>query len=380
MTYKHLGPVSDLVDATRESLRQPPPENELLRHLAFTPWKPEPREPRIEKTWIAGDILAEEISWSCGYGPRTHAWLYRLEKNASAPGPALVLLHDHSAFKFWGKEKVADGPEGAAPGIEGLRHQEYGDRAIATELARAGFTVLVHDAFLWGSRRIPYETMPASDRHTGELLFRDQCRTEGEAWYALPEEVRLYNAAAKINEHLMSKYAIMLGTTLAGIINFEDRVALEYLNSRTDVCNGWIGSIGLSIGGLRSSLLRGTSSNDIKASVVVALMSTYAGLLDQHVVMHTWILYPPSLARAGDWPDVIARHFDVPVLLQYDLDDELFSRVGMEDADRHIRAAFDRSPHPGNYKAEFYPGHHKFDVPMQAAAIDWLQARARDTK
>jgi dienelactone hydrolase len=379
MTSTHLGPYSDLIDAARQSRLEPPPANDLLRHLAFSPWNPEARTPRIERTWRADGILAEEISWSCGYGPRTHAWLYRSEKDNSRPCPALVLTHDHSAFKFWGKEKVADGPDGPAPGIAGFRRHAYGDRAVATELARAGFTVLVHDAFLWGSRKVPYESMPVSDRHVGELLFRDQCRTEDDSWRTLPEEVRLYNAAANFNEHTMAKYATMLGTTLAGIVNFEDRVAVDYLRSRTDVCNGWIGCVGLSIGGLRSALLRGTCDS-IRAAVVVALMSTYAGLLDRHVVMHTWILYPPSLAQHGDWPDVIARNFQVPVLIQYDRDDELFSHEGMADADNQLRTAFDKSPFPDHYRAEFYPGPHKFDASMQAAAIQWLRAQSRTGK
>ena len=53
---------------------------------------------------------------------------------------------------------------------------------------------------------------------------------------------------------------------------------------------------------------------------------------------------------------------------------------GMEDADRQLLGAFDRSSHPGNYKAEFYPGPHKFDLPMQVSAIEWLQARSQEKK
>lgn len=368
----HLGPYSDLVTAARQSRERPASSNDLTQHLAFAPCQPSALAPRRERTWQDGNIQAEEITWSVGYGPRTEAWLYYPADAAAHPCPGLVLLHDHGAFKFWGKEKVADGPEGMAHGLGDFRRRCYEDQALATVLAQAGFAVLVHDAFLWGSRRVPVECMPEGDRHLGRLLFEDLSGVAS----PLPEEVQRYNAIATLNEHTMAKYAAVLGTTLAGIVNFEDAVAASYLQSRTDICNGWIGCIGLSGGGMRSALLRGTCDL-IQAAVVVGAMSTYEGLLDQHVVLHTWLLYPPALARTGDWPDVVARRFSSPVLVQYDEDDDIFSRHGMHAADEKLREAFACSPFPGNYRGEFYPGPHKFDRAMQTAAIDWLRAQAK---
>ena len=371
----HLGPYSDLVAAARQSRERSAWRDDLTRHLAFAPREPEPIDPRREKTWQADGIQAEEITWSCGYGPRTEAWLYYPAEAASRPFPGLVLLHDHGAFKFWGKEKVADGPAGMATGLGYFRELFYGGRALATVLAQAGFAVLVHDAFMWGSRRIPGDCMPENDRRMGRLLYDDDLRADPPGWRELPEETRRYNAAACLHEQTMAKYATVLGTTLAGIVNFEDAIAAAYLKSRADICNGWIGCAGLSGGGMRSALLRGTCER-VQAAVVVGAMTTYAGLLDRHVDVHTWMLYPPALASAGDWTDVVARRFSSPVLVQYDEDDPLYSPEGMRDADGKLREAFAGSPFPGNYRAEFYPGPHKFDRAMQEAAIAWLRGVA----
>jgi dienelactone hydrolase len=376
-TYLNLGVYSDLVQAALASRKQPPTNDELLDGLQFSPWKAEVRVPTRDAEWEKDGIRGEAVSWSAGYGPRTEAWIFRRSDAKNFQQPGIVLLHDHGAFKYWGKEKVADGPAGMAPGLASFRKQFYGERSLAEALARAGFTVLVHDVFPWGSRRIPYETIPAGDRDMGELLFADQCKKEGAGWQALPEEVRRYNTAAHFNEHTVAKITTVLGTCLAGIISFEDRLAAAYLHSRTDICDGWVGCIGLSGGGLRSALLRGTSP-EIRAAVIVGMMSTYAGLLDRHVPFHTWMLYPPAWAGAHDWPDVVARRFDIPVLVQYDQDDELFSAEGMTAADKQLREAFAHTPRPENYRGELYPGPHKFDLPMQEAAFAWLKKTCAD--
>ena len=51
------------------------------------------------------------------------------------------------------------------------------------------------------------------------------------------------------------KYCGILGTTLAGVVADEDRVALAYLRSSPDVLPARVGTIGLSGGGCRAALL-----------------------------------------------------------------------------------------------------------------------------
>lgn len=361
--FQHLGPFSDWVDAARRSHplfpnAPPGPETQaaVRETLAFAPGPAEPQDVQIGRSWERDGIAGEAISWFVGYGPRTEAWLLR-PVGESGPLPGIVALHDHGGYKFYGREKIADGPDGALPVLRAFRDECYGGRAFANALARAGFAVLVPDTFLWGSRRFPRALM-SSERDADE------------------DDIAAYNAAAGPHEHVVEKYCTLLGTTLAGVISFEDRVAASYLASRADVDAGALGCIGLSGGGLRSALLQATC-DDIRAAVIVGLMSTYDGLLDRNVVGHTWMLFPRGWSRRGDWPDLAACRAPSPLLVQYDREDGLFTMDGMEAAHQRLAAHYQSVGKPENYEGQFYPGPHKFDREMQDAAFLWLTQRLK---
>ena len=143
-------------------------------------------------------------------GPSTHAYVLKTA-NAKGSIPGIVALHDHSDFKFYGKEKIADGPEKTLPILSDFRQIPYSGRAYANALAREGFVVLVHDVFLWGSRRFPLETMMETmGSKTTDLLRMSQ----------ISDEVEFYNTAAYFHEHWVSKYCNILGTNMAGVVSF----------------------------------------------------------------------------------------------------------------------------------------------------------------
>jgi len=60
-------------------------------------------------------------------------------------------------------------------------------------------------------------------------------------------------------------------------------------------------------------------------------------------------------------------------MVQYDLDDPLFTVEGMRAADRRLAAHYESVGQPQNYVGEFYPGPHQFDLAMQASAFAWLK-------
>jgi dienelactone hydrolase len=375
INFKHLGSFSDWVTAgpvrgTEPPLARPGPETQrrVLEALNFSLGAEQPQDVRLEQAWQKDGVAGEALSWQVGYGPRTQAWLL---KPAGATGrlPAAVALHDHGGFKYYGKEKIADGPDETPPILEAFRAESYEGRAFANALAKEGFAVLAHDTFLWGSRRFPLETIPEETRQMAATYPQWWFQTS----YPQPDIVA-YNAAASLNEDLVERYCAVLGTTLAGVVSYEDRVAANYLAARPDVDAGRIACIGLSGGGCRAALL-GATSDRMAATVVVGMMSTYAGLLDQHVASHTWMFFPHGWARHGDWTDLAAARAPSPLLVQYDLQDELFSEEGMRAADERLADHFRWAGAPGNYRGEFYPGLHKFDLAMQAAAFAWLKER-----
>jgi dienelactone hydrolase len=369
--YRELGVYSDWVAAAGRGEESPAahPGRETRRlvrdSLGFFGSEERPRDLRTESQWERDGLQGAEVSWSVGYGPRTHAWVLK-PAGAAAPLPGVLALHDHGDFKFYGKEKIADGPEPPVAIMKAYR-EYYGDRAFANALARAGFVVLVPDVFPWGSRKFPLESMPEVVRQAAETLAPSAPPLLGAG------EMAVYNVAADLHEHIVEKYCSILGTTFAGVISYEDRVAAAYLASRPDVIPERIGCIGLSGGGGRSALLAATCDH-ISAAVIVGMMSTYGGLLDRHVSTHTWMLFPAGWARHGDWPDLAACRAPLPLLVQYDLDDELFTVEGMRAADARLRAHYAGFGHPDAYTGEFYPGPHKFDLEMQEAAFAWLSA------
>lgn len=377
MPYAHLGPYSDLVNAARRGQRLWPmakpsaaTRRRLEEVLAFEPGPVRPRSVRIERRWKRDGLAGEVVSWSVGYGPRLQAWVLK-PADATGPLPGIVALHDHGAFKYYGKEKIADGPDRTPRILRDWRQRCYGGRAFANALAREGYVVLVPDVFMWGSRRMPMQTLCET--------FGGRSRQFDDAAAKAPtaRQIDFYNNLAAQQEHLLEKYCHALGTTLAGIVSHEDRVAVDYLAGRKDVSPGRIGCVGLSGGGLRSALLQATCER-ISAAVIVGLMFTYEGVLDHNVIQHTWLCFPADWARYGDWSDLAACRAPSPLMVQYDLEDELFTEPAMRAAHRRIRSHYRSVGKPANYVGRFYPGPHKFDLPMQADAFAWLRRQLVD--
>jgi dienelactone hydrolase len=378
ITYQHLGIYSDWVDEARRQtplypLAAPGPQTRaaLRDVLGFCTGPETPLSVRIEARWEKNGLVGEAISWSVGYGPRTHAWLLK-PAGAAGPLPGMIALHDHGGFKFYGKEKIAEGPDAPPQVLIDFQAEYYGGRAWANALAREGFVVLVHDTFLWGSRRFPQEDMPE-----GVL---DLTKASQSAWWpneTAPFEIAHYNASAGHHEHLVEKYCNLLGTTLAGVVSHEDRIALNYLRSRPEVDPARVGCCGLSGGGNRSTLLLATHDG-ISAAGIVGLMSTYEGLLDHNVANHTWMFFPNGWSRCGDWPDIAASRAPLPLLVQYDNEDDLFTPAGMHAAHMRLGEHYANAGHSSAYTGQFYPGPHKFDLEMQAIAFAWLKNQLDD--
>jgi dienelactone hydrolase len=334
--------------------------NMVLEVLETAAGPTEPPVATVQRRWEQDGARGELLSWDLGYGPPTEAYLLT-PTTAAGPLPGVVALHCHSGFKWYGKEKIADGPDGPAPGVAELRSEIYGSRAYANQLAKEGFVVLVHDVFMWGSRRFDLHEELTSEEGTDGL-----------------SQVSAYNRAAATYEHVAEKYCRLLGTTLAAVVSKEDRAAAAYLASRPEVRGQKIGCIGLSGGGLRAGMLH-ASSDLMSATVIVGMMATYPSLLADHVACHTWMLFPSGWPDRGDWPDLVGCRPSTPLLVQYDRQDQLFPPEGMRAAHEKLARHYGQqtSSHgwtsPGRYQAEFYPGGHKFDGEMQGAAFAWLK-------
>ncbi|NRQ36675.1 hypothetical protein HII36_33295 [Nonomuraea sp. NN258] len=316
---------------------------------------------RTERTWTRDGVAGEEVSWDVGFGPRTHAYVLRPADAGDAVLPGVLALHCHAGMKYAGKEKIADGPEEPSAEVRRLRAAIYGGRGWASELARRGFTVLAPDAFGWGSRRIAVADM----RATGFAVAPAEPR-EG----AGPAEPTgdSYDEVAAEYEHVLAKYCTVLGTSLAGVIAGEDLAAAAYLRARPDV--GRVACAGLSGGGLRAALLGAFDPGRLSAVAVVAMISSYRDMLDEHLAGHTWMLYPPGLSRLCDLPDLVGCAAPRPLLVWYGERDPILPLSGMRRAHAMITAHYRQAP--SGYTGVFADTGHGFGLPVQERVFAWL--------
>ncbi|WP_426226539.1 acetylxylan esterase [Pseudarthrobacter sp. DSP2-3-2b1] len=304
-------------------------------------------------------VTTSQLSWQLGFGPRTTGWLVR-PAGGSGPLPGVLALHCHGGNKFGGADRLVELPL-THPSAAEARAGHYDGRALAAEIARAGFAVLAHDTFAWGSRRFDLSEPPWRTASALEAR-KSQWREDG----VVPSDAELYNAAAGYHEDTVAKTAGLLGTSLAGMVAHDDLAALDVLASLPGVDPGRLGCIGFSGGGGRALTLAALSPR-IRNYVVTCMMTTCESLLPAYLDAHSWLLQTPGLWKLGDWPELTARSGADGFLVQYALADQLFPEAGMRDAHRILA-----SLHPDSYAGRFWPGGHVFTAGMQDEAITYL--------
>ena len=314
---------------------------------------------RIGKRFEYDGLAFEEVSWQLPCGSRTRA-VFVKPVGAKGRLPGILALHDHGGIKFFGYRKIVRTGPRRHPVIALHQKNDYGGAAWVNEIAKRGYAVLCHDVFAFGSRRVR-----CADVIDGIVAGRKERRK------ATSAAVREYNEFARAHEHVMAKSLFCAGTTWPGVTLSEDRRALDYLVSRKDVDPRRVGCCGLSGGGLRTAYLAGLDHR-VRASVCVGFMSTWRDFLLNKSWTHTWMTYAPLLPGYLDFPEIYALRAPLASLVQSCTEDPLYTVPEMKRADAILKAVFAKAGAPGNYRTLFYPGGHKFDLPMQKDAFDWF--------
>lgn len=304
-------------------------------------------------------LHVEHLHWQLPYGPPTEALLLK-PANAQGRLPAVLALHDHGGNKYFGYRKIAQLSDDLHPIMRRHRDQYYGGVSWANELAKRGYVVLIHDAFAFASRRVRVGDVP-------EVLRGDLQEADPES----EDEIEAYNKFAGQHEHIMAKSLFSAGTTWPGVFLAEDQRALDYLCSRSDVDPERVGCGGLSGGGLRTVYLGGFDER-IACACCVGMMTTWRDYLLNKCHTHTWMVYIPGLPLDLDYPEVLGLRVPRPTLVLNDEDDGLFTMPEMQRADRILGEVFAKAGAADRYQCSFYPGKHKFDLPMQQEAFAWF--------
>lgn len=295
------------------------------------------------REWRHDGVAITELGWQTGFGPPTRAWLVLPDPRPAGKIPGILALHCHAGVKSVGAERLITT---STPVAERLRHECYGGVALAERLARAGFAVLAHDAFAWGSRR--FQLTPAPWR------LRDLKPAD-------------YDTAAALHESTVAKFAGVMGTSFAGAVAHDDLTALDVLAGLPYVDR--LGVIGFSGGGGRAAVLTALDPR-VRASVIACMMSTVDELYPAYLDAHSWLLATPGIGHGRDWPDVAFARGEHDQLVLYAADDALFPLEGMMRANALLVERFAGAA--GSYHGITVPGPHRFDGPMQEQAVYFL--------
>ncbi|MDR0569304.1 MAG: dienelactone hydrolase family protein [Spirochaetaceae bacterium] len=375
---KLLGNYADLAEKTAESCAYPGSflaeewhDPEVWRHLirgkvfdllAYTPPKRDLNARLISRSGRRG-VQTERVAWDQPYGPPTEAYFLK-PLEAQGKLPAVIALHDHGGFKYYGKEKLTALPE--EPEIlREFKARCYQGLSWATRLAERGYAVLVPDIFLWGSRRMIAEEVPP------EFTQGLAGKTPGSYAY-----IEAYNTFCRDHETMIAKSLFMAGTTWTGVMLYETMRAVDYLFTRSDVDHSRIGCGGFSGGGEQAIYLTGMDER-IKCSVCVCFMTTFAQTVKRNIQSHTWMFHLPHLANLMDFPDVAALSGGVPLLVQYGEQDPLFSDAGKQESREKLQKIYGKMGFPERYAGRFYAGGHQFDCAMQDDAFAWFDTWLR---
>ncbi len=301
----------------------------------------------------------EVISYQLPYGPPTEAYVLK-PQGATGKLPGILALHDHAGRKYFGKRKISRIAEDWHPLMLDHYKHYYGGACWANEVAKQGYVVLVSDAFPFASRRVRLANV--SERVRRGLTDDDPEK---------PENIEVYNKWAAEHESTMAKSLFSAGTTWPGVFLAEDQRALDVLCARPDVDEKNVGCGGLSGGGMRTVFLGGADDR-IKCAICVGLMSTWRDFLLNKSFTHTWMTYVPLLPKDYDFPEILGLRVPMPTMVLNDSEDQLFTLSEMERADRILGEVFQKAGATDCYRCSFYPGPHKFDLPMQKEAFAWF--------
>lgn len=296
-----------------------------------------PFEPEVLAEQDRGNYTARRLAFSLGTDSRAHGLL--LVPKGQGPFPAAVLYHDHGANFAIGKEKLIE-PWGDASRHAAARawSEKYFEGVFpGDELARRGFVVFATDALGWSDR--------------GELTY----------------EMQQALAANLTN----------LGSSLAGLMAFEDMRAAEFVASLPEVDASRIASLGFSMGAFRSWQVAALSPH-ISAAAASNWMATACGLMtpgnNQLRGASAWHMTHPGLLRFLDYPDVASLAAPKPVLMMAGEQDPLFPPESVREAFARMARVWQAWGAADCFETHVWPATgHVFQKAQQAFAFAWLE-------
>ncbi len=329
----------------------------VLDLLHYTPPKWPTKGRTLEKI-DKGDHVQEKVQFNTSPHFRVPATVLVPKDAPRRETPAVIALHDHSGFYLWGKEKLIEDEEENAV-LREFKQRYYSGRSIATDLVRQGYLVIVIDLMYWGERRMILDDDP------------DDWRTRAKD---LPVgRVSSFNVRSSQYEPLVSRTLMSAGLTWPGLIFWDDLRTVDYLLTRPEVDRTRIGSIGFSLGGIRSCFL-GALDDRVKTSVVAGWMTSIPFQLQSDIKFSIgYSMLVPGLHRYLDYPDILAMNAPKPLLVMNGRQDGIFNADGVLEGYQKLKKSYEKAGYSDMLVMREFEAGHVFSQEMQTAATRFLR-------
>jgi dienelactone hydrolase len=283
-------------------------------------------EPVVLERVERDGYVRERVEITTYAGLRMPVYILIPERQAEAGMPAVVACHGHG---YGSREIVGLEPDGSERSGDPGLHKDF-----AVELVKRGFVVAAPELLGFGDRRYP------EDKAAG------------------PKQ----NSCFRISVHLL-----MLGRTLAGTRVYETMRAIDYLQTRREVCPHRIGCMGISGGGLVAAFTAALDER-IRAAVV----SGYAGTFEDTILARGHCLdnYVPGILAEAEMPDLIGLIAPRALLIESGDEDNVFPARAAKRAYDRLARIYKAAGAEGRLAADFFAGGHEISG---ARAYDWLQ-------
>ena len=327
----------------------------ILDLMSYRPEAVNPR-PRVLDRIDRGDYLLERLTFWTTPDVEVPAY-FLIPKRAKFPVPAVVALHDHGGFYYWGKEKLVE-TDGEHPMLAAYRKEYYDGVSFPAALARRGYAVIAIDMFYHGERRLILDEDLES--HTN-----DRSRIEPE------ETIRKINQRAGNSEAVVFRNILHSGFTWGGVQAWDDIRTVDYLLTRPEVDPHRIACAGLSMGGWRTVFLTALDSR-IKSACVVGWMTSFRYLIPHHEIYTVPSAMIPGLLDYLDYPDIATLAMPRPLLVVHGQQDTLFPSEGVKSALNTLHKSYQAIGQPERFSSFVFDGPHKFPLTAQQKMMDWF--------
>lgn len=311
----------------------------LLQKVDNTPF-----EPKVMEEVDKGKYLAKKVVFNLTKESRVVSLM--LVPKGKGPFPAVLLLHDHGARFDIGKEKMIEpwDNEERIKSAKAWSEKFFSKRFVGDELAKKGYVVLAVDAFGWGDR--------------GSLTY-------------------------EIQQAVASNF-FNLGSSLAGLVAYEDVRASEFLASLPEVDKNRIGALGFSMGAFRAWQVAALT-DIISCAVCVCWMTTIKGVMipGNNILrgQSAYFMLHPGVFNYFDFPDIASIACPKPMLFFNGEKDTLFPVDSVKEAYEKMRRIWASQNAADKLTTKIWEGEgHVFIDVMQEEAFKWLDKNLKNKK